>query len=57
MNIRMVTGDHIDTALHVAKAVGLITEEESRLDGIYMTGEQFRAAIGDYELNVWDEET
>jgi len=53
VNIRMITGDHIDTALHVALEVGIITEEEQHIKGIFMTGEAFRAAIGGYE-RVWD---
>jgi magnesium-transporting ATPase (P-type) len=44
----MITGDHIDTALHVAIEVGIISKEESTLDGIFMTGETFREAIGKY---------
>ena len=55
VNIRMITGDHIDTALHVAIEVGIISREESTLDGIFMTGETFREAIGTYE-KVWDNE-
>lgn len=55
VNVRMVTGDHIDTALHVAINAGLITEEEADLQGIYMTGEQFREQIGEYS-KIWDEE-
>ena len=55
VNIRMITGDHIETALTVAVKVGIITLEESRLDGIYMTGEQFREEIGGYE-KIWDEQ-
>lgn len=53
VNIRMITGDHIETALYVAKKVGIISEEEANYDGIYMTGEQFRESIGGYE-KVWD---
>ena len=53
VNIRMITGDHIETALYVAKKVGIISEEESNLEGIYMTGQQFRQAIGGYQ-KVWD---
>jgi magnesium-transporting ATPase (P-type) len=49
----MITGDHIETALYVAKKVGIISEEEANYDGIYMTGEQFRESIGGYE-KVWD---
>jgi len=54
VNIRMITGDHMETALHVALAVGIITEEERNIKGIFMTGDQFRAAIGPYEKR-WDE--
>lgn len=56
VNIRMITGDHIDTALYVAKEVGIISEEESQLDGIYMTGDDFRQKIGGYQ-KVWDHES
>jgi len=48
VNIRMITGDHIDTALSVAMEVGIITQEESSIDGIFMTGETFRESIGNY---------
>lgn len=54
VNIRMITGDHIDTALSVAIEVGIITQEESSIDGIFMTGETFRESIGHYE-KLWDE--
>lgn len=51
----MITGDHIDTALYVAIEVGIISSDEARLDGIFMTGETFREAIGKYE-KIWDEQ-
>lgn len=54
VNIRMITGDHLDTALYVALQVGIITEEEQNIKGIFMTGEKFREAIGHYEKR-WDE--
>jgi len=53
VNIRMVTGDHMDTALYVAVKAGIISEEEASLDGICMTGEYFRGQIGEYK-QVWD---
>ena len=56
VNIRMITGDHMQTALHVALKVGIITEEEQNIKGIFMTGDQFREAIGHYEKK-WDEAT
>lgn len=55
VNIRMVTGDHVDTALYVAKETGIISEEESNLHGIYLTGDQFREAVGEY-TKIWDEQ-
>lgn len=51
----MITGDHMDTAIHVAVKAGIISEEESKHNGIFMLGWQFREAIGEYK-KVWDEE-
>ena len=53
VNIRMVTGDHIETAKSVALDVGIIKPEELQLEGIAMTGEQFRDAVGGYS-KIWD---
>lgn len=53
VNIRMVTGDHIDTAIQVAMRVGIISFDEKNLDGIALTGEVFRERIGNYE-KIWD---
>jgi magnesium-transporting ATPase (P-type) len=38
----MITGDSIENALYVAKKCEIITEEEANIDGIWLTGEQFR---------------
>jgi magnesium-transporting ATPase (P-type) len=46
VNIKMVTGDHIETAKWVGVQSGLITEEDAKDDGICMTGEDFNTAIG-----------
>jgi len=54
VNIRMVTGDHIETAIAVAMRVGIISAEEKDIDGIALTGEVFRERIGEYET-YWDE--
>jgi magnesium-transporting ATPase (P-type) len=51
VNIRMVTGDHIDTANAVALKLGLLKVEHLHLGGFSMTGEQFREAIGKYQLD------
>ena len=53
VNIRMVTGDHIETAKRVALKTGIVKSEELQLNGIAMTGEQFRDAIGEYS-KIWD---
>jgi magnesium-transporting ATPase (P-type) len=49
----MVTGDHIDTAKRVALNTGLVKPEELQLNGIAMTGDQFRDSIGEYS-KIWD---
>lgn len=54
VNVRMVTGDHLETAKQVAIQAGIITESEANTQGVCMTGDQFTREVGDYE-NVWDE--
>lgn len=62
INVRMVTGDHIDTALAIGKEVGIITEDDLKNqnleDGnfVCMTGEQFRKLCGGIET-IEDPET
>lgn len=51
----MVTGDHIETAKYVAIAAGIITEADSKEDGVVLTGQDFMNAIGPWE-RVWNEE-
>ena len=41
VNVRMITGDHIETARAVAVESGIITESESNTHGVVMTGDQF----------------
>ena len=53
VNIRILTGDHIETAKFVAMKAGLINESDREVAGIAMTGEIFQGAIGGYE-KVWD---
>jgi magnesium-transporting ATPase (P-type) len=55
VNIKMVTGDHIETARYVAVQAGIISELDSKEDGVIMTGEDFMNAIGPYE-RLWNEE-
>lgn len=39
VNVRMVTGDHIETAKHVALKTGIVSLDECNLEGIALTGE------------------
>lgn len=45
----MVTGDHINTAQYVALRSGIISQDEVNLEGIALTGQQFREKIGPYK--------
>jgi len=51
--VRMVTGDHIDTARHIAKECGILTNEDQRC----FTGEQFIAMLEDEKLRGTKEQT
>lgn len=51
----MVTGDHLETALWVAKEVGIISPDEVYTDGVALTGDMFRKRIGDY-TKIYDPE-
>mmetsp|Transcript_14890 Transcript_14890/g.25363 ORF Transcript_14890/g.25363 Transcript_14890/m.25363 type:complete len:791 (+) Transcript_14890:874-3246(+) len=48
VNVRIITGDHIETAKATAIELGIITHEEANLNGYAITGEQFREALGPY---------
>ena len=43
LNVRMVTGDHVNTAKKVAKDCRILTSLDRNNDFAVMTGEQFRA--------------
>lgn len=40
--MRMVTGDHLETAKFVALKTNIVSLDECNLEGIALTGEQFR---------------
>ncbi len=48
INVRMVTGDNIDTAIAISKEAGIIRDDfQNNEEGyVCMTGKQFREAIG-----------
>jgi len=53
VQIRIISGDHIDTVKYVAAVTGLIKEEDKYSEGTALTGDEFREAIGPYS-KVWD---
>jgi Ca2+ transporting ATPase len=46
INIRMVTGDNLDTAKAIAIEAGIVSEEEAKLEYVCMEGRQFRELCG-----------
>jgi Ca2+-transporting ATPase len=53
VNIRMMTGDHIETAKYVAIQSGLISEEEADEEGVVIDATQFREMLGAY-IKIFD---
>jgi len=49
VNVRMITGDHFETARYVAYKAGIISKVEKDGKDVVMTGSQFRQKIGYYE--------
>lgn len=46
VEIRMISGDHIDTCKKVAVDTGILFENEAEEYGVCVTGEEFRKMIG-----------
>lgn len=42
VQVRMISGDHIDTCKQTALLAGIITDEEMRQEDVVITGEEFR---------------
>jgi len=47
INVRMVSGDNLETAVAVAIKAGILTEEESKHSNACITGEEFRRICGE----------
>ena len=47
INVRMVSGDHLETAKVVAEKAGILTEEESVKPFSVMSAQDFRSTVGD----------
>ena len=50
INIRMVTGDNIETAKAIAIEAGIITKEEANQPFVCMEGKEFREYIGGFKV-------
>ncbi len=46
INVRMVSGDSLQTAKVMAVRAGIVSQEEVDVRHVCMTGEEFRATIG-----------
>ena len=55
VSIRMMTGDHIETARETAVQAGIISPDEAHEDGVVISSETFRKNIGKYN-RIWDPE-
>jgi len=59
INVRMCTGDNIDTATAISKEAGIITEEDLRdtekADFLCMTGKDFRDRTGNIQEHITGE--
>lgn len=52
VNIRMISGDHLDTCKNIAARAGIVGPEDLNLENTAITGEEFRKAIGPYQRYV-----
>lgn len=46
VNVRMISGDNLSTAVEYAKRAGILRAEEERIDKVCMEGKEFRAYVG-----------
>lgn len=48
--VRIVSGDHLETAKRIAVEAGIVSAEEVDVDGVALTGHEFRRRIGPVDL-------
>lgn len=53
VNVRMISGDHIETCRQVAQRVGIITQDEMYEPGVVISAKEFRQEVGDI-AEIWD---
>lgn len=52
INVRMVSGDNMWTAIDTAKKAGIIREGEEKTSGVVMNGDEFRQQVGGVTRHV-----
>lgn len=52
ITVRMVSGDHLETAVAVAIKAGIVSEEDSKQRYSCMTGEEFRKLVGGIRKSI-----
>lgn len=55
-NVRMISGDHLETCKNVAVKAGIVKPQELTMENTALTGEEFREAIGPFQ-KYCDKET
>jgi len=50
VTVRIISGDHLETAKRVAVDAGIVKQEEINIDGVALSGEEFRRRIGNFEI-------
>ena len=46
VTVRIVSGDHLETAKKMAVDAGIVAQKDINMDGVALTGEEFRHRIG-----------
>lgn len=52
INVRMISGDNIHTAIACAKKAGILLEGEERIDKVCMNGKEFRELVGGVRKSI-----
>lgn len=52
INVRMISGDNLDTATAVAIKAGILTEEDAKQKYATMNGEEFRKMVGTLKKEI-----
>ena len=50
VTVRIISGDHLETAKKMAVDAGIISPMDINTEGIALTGEEFRRRIGNFQI-------